>query len=246
MLYRLLFVGLFLLPSLLEAQQLKLVKKRSKYLLEQFEVLADNDTIREGRYKKLFLTNRQVLEEGHYEENQRVGVWTFYGANNVPELQYNYSTKKVISTTRFQHVATLAQIPQADTLAQVYIDNAPVYLASSEQIWCILLREIHFPARLYKAGLRELSFKITATVSEAGPFYRVTVSHPSAEFTASCNKAMRLAFSGVKWVSAAYQQRPVTAMYQFEKFTLMAPSMKIYDNDPPPGPPWSKDPLDTQ
>ena len=219
---RLLFLLLLLLPLLSEAQALKAVKKRSKYLLEQFEVLADNDTMRAGSYKKMWIDTKQVLEEGRYEANHRVGIWTFYGQQGQPELQYDYSAKKVISTTRSQDIASLAQIPQGDTLAQVHLAISPVYLASSYQIFRILAMGTLFPAELQRAGISELRFKIVAFVSEVGPYYRTTASNPDKQFAASYKQAMHMALDGVEWLPAQYQGRPVTATYTFNEVVLMA------------------------
>ena len=217
---RLFILLLLLLPLLTEAQTLKTVKKRSKYLLEQFDVLADNDTMRAGGYKKMFLNTKQVLEEGRYEANQRVGTWTFYDANGQPDLMYDYTTKQVVTLNRPQKLASLAQIQQGDTLANVYLDAAPVYLASTALIYATMGREARFPANLQRSGLTELSFKAVATISPRGTSYRIVASNPDAEFKKSARDAMNLAFRDVEWVPVMYQGKPVTTVFQFEDIVL--------------------------
>ncbi|MBO0932560.1 hypothetical protein [Fibrella aquatilis] len=218
---RLLFLLLLLLPILSDAQTLKTVKKRSKYLLEQFEVLADNDTMRTGSYKKMFIDTKKLLEEGRYEANRRVGIWTFY-SQGTPELVYDYTARNVIDNKRTQTVASLAQIQQGDTVAQVYLDASPVYLASSEQIYAIMAREVRFPAHLQRQGLRELSFKVIASVSLMGTFYRILASNPDTEFKKSARDAMNMAIKGIDWLPVIYQDKPVAATYLFSEIVVTA------------------------
>lgn len=215
-----LLILLLLLPLFSEAQTLKSVKNRSKYLLEQYEVLAENDTIRAGSYKKMRIDTRELLEEGRYEANRRTGAWTFYNSKGTPELVYDYSTAQVITINRPRTKASLAQIQQGDTLAQVYLDVAPIYLASSVQIYSIIGREVRIPVQLQRIGIQEVSFKPVASVSPVGTSYRAITSHPDPEFKKSAREAMAMAFKGVEWLPAVYEGKPITSTYTFEDVVL--------------------------
>ncbi|MBO0938680.1 hypothetical protein J2I47_19165 [Fibrella sp. HMF5335] len=209
-----------LLPLFTEAQTLKTVKKRSKYLLEQFEVLTDNDTMRAGNYKKMLIGNKQLLEEGRYETGRRVGPWTFYNQKGETELVYDYTTRQVVTLNRPQKLASLAQVQQGDTIASVYLDAAPVYLASTAQLYTIMGREVRFPVQLLRSGITELSYKVVATVSPMGTSYRVIASNPADEFKKSARDAMNMAFKGVEWVPVVYQDKPVPTVFLFESIVL--------------------------
>lgn len=215
-----LFFLFLILPFFSEAQTLKMVKKRSKYLLEQFEVLADNDTMRAGSFKKMFIDTKKLLEEGRYEANRRVGPWTFYNHKGEAELVYDYTARQVVTLNRPHKLATLAQVQQGDTLASIYLDAAPIYLASTAQIYAIMGREVRFPAQLQRSGVTGLSFKAVATVSPMGASYRIIASNPDAEFKRSARDAMNMAFRGVDWLPLLYERKPVAAIFQFEDVVL--------------------------
>ncbi len=217
---RLLLCLFLTLPLFTEAQTLKTVKKRSKYLLEQFEVLAANDTMRAGTYKKMFIDTKQLLEEGRYEASHRVGPWTFYNQKGEVELVYDYTAKQVITANRPRKLATLAQVQQGDTVASVYLDAAPIYLASTAQIYAIMGQEVRFPARLQRSEPTQLSFKVVATISPAVTSYRIIASNPDSEFKKSARDAMAMAFRGVDWVSVVYEGKPVPTVFQFDDVVL--------------------------
>ncbi|XWW46053.1 hypothetical protein JYG30_00915 [Fibrella sp. USSR17] len=211
---------LFLLPALAGAQATKMIKKGSPYFREQFEVLADDRSVREGVYKKFSLERNSLLEEGQYAANQRVGVWTFYDGNGNPELEYDYSLKKVNSMNRKHFAESVAQVMVGDSVRQIFLDRGPVYLASSVQVYSTMAREARIPAHLARSGQQMFSFKVLATVSASGAVYRVLPSNPDAEFIKTSKQAARLAFEGVEWVPAVHEQTPITATYLFSDILL--------------------------
>jgi hypothetical protein len=214
-----------LLPLLTVAQAYKTKKKRSTYLFEEFQVRADNDTVREGTYRKSLLTNKALLEEGQYEANRRVGVWTFYGHTNQPELIYNYNTQQVISLTRTQRGHSVATIREGDSLVNVTLEDGPIYLASSQQVYGIMAQTVRFPPDLQRAGHTELTMKVLATVAPAGTFYRPICSVQDKAFLQTSKEAVTKAFNGVEWIPARYQQQPVTATYLFDEVVLIGYSV---------------------
>ncbi|MEZ0612478.1 hypothetical protein ACAW74_28480 [Fibrella sp. WM1] len=207
-------------PALLLAQPHKTVKKRSTHLSEQFDVLADNDTVRDGTYEKRSMHNRKLLETGQYKANKRVGVWTFYGSDEQPELIYDYDARQVKSNTRIPSASSVAQVQEGDSIVTMVLDNGPVYLASSPQIYGIIARTVRLPINLQRAGVNFLSFKVLATVSISGARYRVIASNQDKEFLKSCREAVDLALKDVDWAPARYRDQPVTATYLFEEVVL--------------------------
>ncbi|WP_041258306.1 hypothetical protein [Fibrella aestuarina] len=208
------------MPSLLLAQPHKTVKKRSMHLFEQFEVLADNDTVRDGAYQKRSIKERKLFEEGQYKANKRVGVWTFYSASEQPELVYDYDTRQVKSSSRGSSASSVAQVQEGDSVVAMVLDDGPVYLASSAQVYGIIARTVRLPASLQRNGVNFVSFKVMATVSANGTRYRVISSNQDKELLKSCREAVDLAFKDVDWVPARYRDQPVTATYLFEDVTL--------------------------
>lgn len=209
-----------LMPTLLLAQPHKMVKKRSMHLLEQFEVLADNDTVRDGTYQKRSMQERKLLEEGQYKANKRVGVWTFYNTSEQPELVYDYDTQQVKSNYRISSASSVAQIQEGDNMVEMVLDDGPVYLASSAQVYGIIGRTVRLPANLQRTGVNFVSFKVLATVSANGTRYRVIASNQDKALLKSCREAVDLAFKNVDWIPARYRDQPVTATYLFADVTL--------------------------
>jgi hypothetical protein len=216
---------LFLLPLLVLAQPVKTQKKRSAYFLEEFEVRADNDTIRQGAYRKSLLMVDKLLEEGQYENNRRVGVWTFFDATGRPELIYNYSTQKIVALVRVQKTPSMTQVVEGDSAVNVTLDDGPVYLASSMQVYSVMAKTVRFPPALQRAGHTEISFKALATVSSSGTIYRPICSLSDKAFAQTSREAVSTAFAGVEWVPARYQQQPVTATYLFDDVVLIGYSV---------------------
>ncbi|MFD2574506.1 hypothetical protein ACFSUS_27975 [Spirosoma soli] len=197
----------------------KIIKVKSHYFIEEYEVQASNDTIRTGIYKKYFRDGNNLLEEGQYNSNKRVGTWTFYNRASKPELVYDYSINKIVMTNRAIKDST-GIIQQADSTVTVWFETPPVYLASSQQIFGILVRESKFPAHLQRAGLSQLSYQIVATISPVGAHYRVVTSHNDKEFVKNAQQASQLAFKDVQWLPAVYDGKVVTALYRLDPVTL--------------------------
>lgn len=213
-------LALCLTTSVVLAQPHKTVKKRSAHLFEQVEVLADNDTVRDGSYQKQSIKSRRLLEEGHYKAGKRVGVWTFYNSSEQPELVYDYDTRQVKSDSRISSASSVAQVQEGDSVVAMVLDNGPVYLASSQQIYGVIGRTVRLPARLVRTGVGEVSFKVMATVSPSGTRYRVIASNQDKEFLQNCRAAVDLAFKDVDWLPARYRNQAVTATYLFEDVIL--------------------------
>lgn len=202
----------------------KSVKVKTRYLLEQFEVSATNDTLRTGSYRRYFRDGNLLLEEGQYDNNRRTGVWTFYDGKGKPELVYDYSSNKVITNNRTTLDST-GLIQQDDKKMVVRLTPPPAYLASMYQIGGILQRESRFPVHLQRAGVTQLSYRIVATVSPVGVHYQVVPSHDDKEFYQNAKQAALLALKNVTWLPGSYQGREVTAMYTLPPIILQAYSV---------------------
>lgn len=205
--------------TLTVAQSLKTVKVKGKYLLEQYEVRTDNDTLRDGTYRNYLRDGNVLLEEGRYANNRRTGVWTFYDRNGQPELIYNYSTDQVLTNNRTT-ADTMGIIQQDGKGTVVRLTPPPTYLASSHQIFTILTRESRVPMHLTRTGLTEFSYRIAATVSPSGTHYRIIASHPDKMFRQQAQQWTALAFKNVQWLPGSYAGQPVTALYLLSPVTL--------------------------
>ncbi len=217
-------ISALLLVSCAFGQSLKPVKSKSRYLLEQYEVRADNDTLRVGNYRKYLRDGNVLLEEGAYADNKRTGAWTFYDNKGAPELIYNYSTGQVVENHRLT-ADSLGVVQQDGKATVVRLTPPPILLASMYQVSAILLRESRFPVHLMQAGLRELSYKIAATVSPSGTHYRVIASNPDKKFTQDAQKWTALAFEGAQWLPGSYDGQPTTAMYMLPEIVLVGSSV---------------------
>lgn len=217
-------ISALLLVSCAFGQSLKTVKSKSRYLLEQYEVRADNDTLRAGKYRKYLRDGNVLLEEGAYADNKRTGVWTFYDNKGAPELIYNYSTGQVVENRRFT-ADSLGVIQQDGRATVVRLTPPPTLLASTYQVSAILIRESRFPVHLMQAGLRELSYKVAATVSPTGTYYRIIASNPDKKLVQDAQQWVALAFKGAQWLPGSYEGQPTTAMYMLPEIVLVGSSV---------------------
>ena len=78
---------------------------------------------------------------------------------------------------------------------------------------------------LMQAGLRELSYKIAATVSPSGTHYRVIASNSDKKFTQDAKKWTALAFKDTQWVPGSYAGQPTTIMYMLPEIVLVGSSV---------------------
>ena len=218
-------ISALLFVSCAFGQSLKTVKAKSRYLLEQYEVRADNDTLRAGSYRKYLRDGNVLLEAGTYADNHRTGIWTFYDDKGKPELVYDYSASKVLENHRGATVDSLGVIQLAGKATVVRLTPPPTLLASMYQVSAILLRESRFPVHLMQAGLRELSYKVAATVSPTGTSYRVIASNPDKKLAQAAREWVALAFEGVQWLPGSYEGQPTTAMYMLPEIVLVGSSV---------------------
>jgi hypothetical protein len=203
------------------AQVPKVVKTKSRYLVEQYEVLATNDTLKTGRYRKYFRDGNKLLEEGQYDNNRRTGVWTFFNGEGKPELVYDYSSNRVLTNNR-STLDSMGIIQQADANALVRLMPPPIYLASTYQIGGILMRELRLPIHLQRAGITDLWCRPLITVSPNGAHYRAITSHNDKEFNKNAIQAMSIAFKDVQWLPGSFSGQPVTSIYQLPEIRLHA------------------------
>ncbi|WP_375445226.1 hypothetical protein [uncultured Fibrella sp.] len=211
---------LLLLPLLAPAQATKCITQRTALFREEVTVLVAEPTVREGPYQKLLTRKRQLLEEGQYAANRRVGIWTFYDREGQPEVVYDYTQKTLLLVNRKESAPSMAQLWEGDSLRYVVVDRAPVYLASSQQIYGLLAQEVRFPSHLARAGLKQLVVNVLVTVAPSGTSFRILPSHADAELIRSSRQAALRAFEGIDWLLALYQKHPVTATYLLQDITL--------------------------
>jgi hypothetical protein len=212
---------LFVSLSAFSQPTVKPVKAKSRYLIEQYEVLAANDTVRHGQYRRYFREDNVLLEEGQYADNKRTGVWTFYDGKGKPELVYDYSTKTVLANNRVG-LDSMGIILLDGNMTGVLLTPPPIFLASQYQTSGILARESKIPLHLIRAGQSELSFRIAVTVSSAGATYRIMPSYKDKNFVSDTKKLVDLAFNGVKWIPGQYDGKDVTAVFVLPAIMLRA------------------------
>ncbi|WP_342648276.1 hypothetical protein [Mucilaginibacter sp. CSA2-8R] len=61
---------------------------------EKYHVLKSNDTIMQGQYTAYL--NKKLLAVGNYDQNKKIGTWTFFDKHNQPSQRYNYTTKTLL------------------------------------------------------------------------------------------------------------------------------------------------------
>ena len=120
------------------------IKNKDFKITEKLSVLKSDKKIRHGSYEKyLYISNFNkniLLEKGQYDNNKKVGIWTYYELNGDTTLQYCFDNDSIL----------IYNGSRVDGLKK----NRPLlYLGSRIEIKFISLYGIVMPVEGYKTGL---------------------------------------------------------------------------------------------
>ncbi len=115
---------------------LKKKKKRKKDILEVYHVLRHHKKIRQGLYLRYL--KKQVIVNGYYDNDDKVGIWKYYDGLRRVQLEYDYDKKKVIDYESFQDTTHYSQ--------------PPLLLGSTIEMKYKINEHIHYPQEALRNG----------------------------------------------------------------------------------------------
>ena len=95
--YFILLILILLTVDLVHSQEQVLVVRRSQLFKEVFNVLANDTSVRNGRYSKYY--KDKIIEKGWYRDNAKVGEWMYFSLNSIFEYKYNFDTNKLLAVS---------------------------------------------------------------------------------------------------------------------------------------------------
>lgn len=120
-----------------------ILKNNDLKILEKLSVLESDKKIRQGSYEKYLvfpqLKKNTLIEKGQYENNKKVGIWTYYDKTGNISLQYCFENDSVLIYNDLQ----------VDGLK---IDRPLLYLGSRDEIRHICNWGIRIPVEGHKLG----------------------------------------------------------------------------------------------
>ena len=120
--------------SLFAQNDTKIIKSNNNGLKEKYHVLKSDGTTRDRKYEKYL--NGNLIENGLYSNNIKVGIWEFYSFNKL-ELKYNFDNDSVEYHTI--------------NIVNDSMDRPTLFLGSSSEITKIIQTNILYPEDAVKA-----------------------------------------------------------------------------------------------
>lgn len=179
------FLVLICISTSLFAQKTKKETIKKGAYKEVYEVLADDHTVKHGRYQKLY--KNEVQENGFYKNNikdstwtdfvyrnkqkgsytngNRTGIWEFYDNNDILIQKYNYSTREIVyfSRSKEDQEEKYKIVRQTDTLL-TKLDRPPLYIGGINSIQNFIFKNYNKSnAAQEKEGVIKISFTIDST-----------------------------------------------------------------------------------
>lgn len=154
------------------AQTTEVVKEnQNENIREKYNVLKSNKNIKEGKYVAYYYYNpdkvicegfyknnlkdslwidysiNSIVDSGHYDHGKKVGVWMGYKENGLPQVQYDYTIKKVLYyrpniVDKTKEYLVINGVSQESKI----LDRPPIYLDGSAKLLGTIARNIRYPA----------------------------------------------------------------------------------------------------
>jgi hypothetical protein len=129
---------LFMQVSEVDAQKRRSVSMNGQ-LIENYHVSKQDTTLKDGAYQLFYKTH--LIESGHFQNGQRVGVWTFCNLGNVLEFKYDYDQDSLILIAGGEQQSLLK-------------DESPcMFLGSSLVPYAHISTLVGYPVEAYDKGL---------------------------------------------------------------------------------------------
>lgn len=217
-------------PSFSQALKKIVLKNKDQFIREEYFVLKQNHSIKEGEYNKFsyfgalkekgyYKNNKKdslwtiynydgskISKIGYYKEGNPIGPWKIFNLNNEVAYIYDYSTDKLIEYNWYKTKNTFPVLLN-NTWKEESIDNPPLIIGY-EDIYQIVLENIRYPELAVEKGLSGKVY-VSYVINEEGKMIDVKVkkgAYPELD-----QEALRVVRAvNVKWFPARKNGIPVT------------------------------------
>ncbi|TFF40154.1 hypothetical protein [Mucilaginibacter psychrotolerans] len=167
--------------------------------------------IKDGAYYIQNTKNNNVLVQGNYKNDVRVGNWYFFSGENKLVLRYNYDQKKVayIDNSMFNTVGV--EIPNVEEEVAKNA-SAPVPLCAIDYYTSLLSSEVYN----FNKG-NSLKLEITAHVAIDGKATYYIAYVDNSKKTAPKEMKLKGDKFAIDWIPAMYNNQPI-----YSEFTVYA------------------------
>lgn len=204
------------------AQKLKkkIEKHKDAYYTEIYHVLKHDKKIKHGPYKQV-TSSGQLLEEGQYENNEKVGVWKFYSQGKL-EQEYNYTTSEVeFRKPIHKRVFTYYTI-QNGQRKEIVPDKVPVFIGGDSRVLRSTGTMLKYPEEAQRKGISGV-VQISITITKDG---KMINEHVTSGIGGGCDEeALRvLKLVPDEWVPAEVNGKPISVTFNYPYI------FKLWDN----------------
>ncbi|WP_210116213.1 energy transducer TonB [Hymenobacter fodinae] len=228
------------------------VAHQNPWYKEEYSVLTNNKTVKQGPYQKSIGKNNLPLvrgfyskgqkdstwttfyadgetlrERGAYEQDQRVGMWEFYTPTGTLAQNYDYTYRQVLFSKPITNDKCVFKVWSAedDCRDTLQLERKPVYIGGLEAMQSVLQENLKYPVQALQrriSGTAKVAFLIDAEGNTSE--YRVV-----KKLGSGCDaEALRLAkLLPATWVPARLDGRAVTVVCELPVvFALPTPAQK--------------------
>jgi len=159
-----LFLTLFNFSFGLLAQETvkKTVTSDSPIYKEVYRVLKSNQEIKQGDYKK---TAEFFAVKGQYDDNVKVGIWTFYDKDGKVEQKIDFDSRKVIFSIPFD-ILVKSFILTDNQVSEQKPDEAPIFIGGLSAMGQYT-RNLRYPKEARNNRIQGKVY-ISATITKEG------------------------------------------------------------------------------
>ena len=179
--------------------ELKQITKKDKVnsIIEKYQVLKENRKVKHGKYEK-FLAGK-LIETGQYSNDEKSGVWKYYGYKKELNLEYDYDNGKVLFYEKPE---------KSDTL-----DRPVIYLGSSYAPRRLIQVNLRYPIKAQENG-KSGRIIISIEIDESGKVYDYKIKQKV--YPVLDEEALRVVklIQG-DWLPAIYKGEKIKSSYEF-------------------------------
>jgi periplasmic protein TonB len=132
---------------------------------ETFSVLKEDQSIRHGHSKKVYLGHSARIEEGQYDHNKKIGIWEYYNDNGEIEQKFDFDRDSLIFFNPFNAVSS-SWILRGDSIFENTTGKKPILLGGDGK-YASYLRYLKYPAEA-RENRREGVVFVSARVTSDG------------------------------------------------------------------------------
>jgi len=144
-------------------QELK-EKKSSGLFFKEIYTVDKSSKKRHGQYVKIADNSGDTLVKGRFDQDKKVGIWSYMGQENKPFLTFDYDQNKVIKLENKSFGRDSVQVKTGNSFKITTVDHPAIFLGFKNEIERVMRRELKPPPNIFneaKAGRVMASFEIT-------------------------------------------------------------------------------------